>query len=240
MAGARFWAARVGAVLALIWGTCTSADEFAERRATCEPILTVVKDSCQIENFYRCSQGDNYSETYWQGRLIGAELYDADYNPIYYAPSASENDIRRVLRTDRAYSLSEILRIGQTSGTYMVEWSTFLFIPRPAPMTLQARLTDETRTISGTAFQVAQSEMRWDMEGDRVWVGSGPLLIDAGRRLMINDEGVTSLDGIRTPTKDAVLRIIDRDMPGFMATSPPDCDTISSLGLRSRASSGAS
>ena len=226
---ARLTRALAGATLALAWASGAWADEYAERRASCEPVMTVVREDCSVENIRICPNGDRWSESFDIDGTSSFETTDSEYGLVSSFDSESGEGWSRVLRTDRAFSLSEMLRLGRSSGSYVVELKLIFPFPRPSVATMDVRLTGETRTLNHVTFDIGAAEMGLAVgTGSMMAVAAGPVLIDRERGLVLTDTATVTFNGGSTDVGDAILDVILPGQPKFMADAPlPDCRRLS-------------
>ena len=64
------------------------ADDVAERRATCTPLVTAIYDACEVVNHFSCPDGSVFAETLSPDLPLRVSLFNSAYQMEYdYTPS---------------------------------------------------------------------------------------------------------------------------------------------------------
>lgn len=226
----RLRAAWAGAALALAWGACASADEFAERRATCEPVLTVVDDTCVVANLYACPDDGQLTEVWKNGSLEGWVTHGPDQALGLASYGVDDEEVRVVSHIEREFSLSELLEEGRIIGAHTVDLAIMSPAARPAWIGLDANSTEELERFGTVEFRTARMTrvIRFGAGGLNL-VATGTLFIDEVRRVTLFDmDRVTVGETVRDHPGETVQAMLAGE-PGFMATSASSCEGLLSL-----------
>ena len=124
---------------------------------TCEPQMTVQKQSCEVTSFWRCPDGGILARTSWNDQPEAYESYDRDYNLRFSVRPADEVGMLSVTSISDPRTLSNLL----AGGFERTDFRSVVRLILPAPREIDAwqelRLTGETVMLDGVELLVMQS-----------------------------------------------------------------------------------
>ena len=202
--------------------TVAVADEFAKRRATCDPVVTSLYDDCTVQNMYRCADGSTYVESLDDIGGVFASLYDRDFQTIYQVDAFDGTGIERVVTVLDRFSLDGLLNGDREVSHNIVLNTMFPGTRMETALRGVTQMTQTQREFSAGTFLVATTEQSLELgfAGNTAFV-EAEFLIDPVRRLMIEGTGTTSFAGA-VMDMPALTDIVGADHPYFMTQFPEE------------------
>lgn len=202
-----------------------------EARARCAPLMSVVKDSCEIENYYSCEGGATYSEAHAEGAAPVSSWTSADFSESYRIDASGMGYVERLESRD-PFSIAALLETGadRSETVDRLELGDGGFYT--ATVTYDIRLTGATRRLGGHDFLVAAAEMAASFGGlFEDMGGRGSYLVEPDLGLLVFGWIETSYPAVTRTGGEPVAVLVPGDA-GFMADAAPEsCRTPLSKGV---------
>ena len=211
---------RICVIFLLVSPAASVADEYAKRRATCEPMVTALFDDCSVHDFYRCADGSTYVESRDGTDPTFAMLYNADFQVVYQRDVFDGTGIERVVSVNDSFSFTTLMLQGRDTASLEVINSLIPGMATNSTMVFETALTDAQETYEAGTFRVATTveTLTLGFAGNRAVVDA-TYLIDPARRVMIERAGAANFVGQLIPIP-TVTDVVGPGSPYFMPEFP--------------------
>ena len=198
------------------------ADERAERRASCTPMVTAIYEGCEVTNHFSCPDGSVYAgELRASGGMI-ISLFDDAYNMQYaHNPDTGEGAYHAIEIYDR-FEIDVLLAEGfETESLHRYSQNMF-GIEDSYDVQATYAVTDRTRVFSVGEMQVLDyTQTQVVGFGGNTALIEGELYLDQSLGRYFNGSATMHLGGAQMdlPT---LIDIVGPTSPFFMTQNPED------------------
>ena len=219
------------AILVLLWPMSAVADEYADRREACAPVVTALYEDCSIHNYRRCPSGEVYIEQIMPGPIEIAKLFGPDFELIYQRNMTDGTDIVDVIVATDPFSLASLIATGEEQTDVLATTSSTGFA-QETRMQSTAKITNETRTVSRYDLRIVSVNFRMALGfGGNTLTIQGHEYLDLNLMLLFPGPATYVFAGEPIREAPELMNLLGPDSPNFMAQIPEETcqDQLSSL-----------
>lgn len=198
------------------------ADERAERRSSCVPLVTAIYEGCEITNHFRCDDGSIYAEEHRASGGIQISLFNSDYTMGYaYNPDTGAGAYH-VIETFDPFEIDVFLDEGfEAESLRRYSLNRFGF-EESYDVQSTYTATNRTRRFSvGDMWILTYTQTQVIGFAGNIGVVEGQLYLDQSLGRYFNGSATMTLGGGQMDLP-ALIDIVGPDSPFFMTENPED------------------
>ena len=206
----------------LLCNSSAFADEVAERRAICTPLVTAIYEGCEVENHYACPDGRINAESLSTARNMRISLFNTAYNMDYQYDPVSGAGAYHVIATYDPFDMELLLSEG-VEEERLRRYSVNMFgVEDPYDVQATYAVTDQTRSFTVGEMQVLDYTQTQEVGfAGNIGVVEGVLYLDQSLGRYFNGAATVTLGNAEISLPN-LLDIVGPASPFFMTQNPED------------------